>query len=347
LPTALQTAAADVAVQLSLDTTAAEGLKPLSPIDSRVVGIVENLNFAASEAKLNPLLVEDLLASCLSRISNCLELREKAHALQGEAIVYGSEKQALQDHLEDEKVRRSQLALIDRFFTIPGHALNFVERFDFLNSMFELNFKEAYVRAKLVAKGLDEVYGINTNPLPAVSATGYLDELTIWAQKVSDELDAELDHRRLSDIIVPLKTSHNPVFPGDYAAALPLGDFNFKISDEYFANLLCHEPRIRSLALEMVTPADSTKRHWAAEIEIKYPADSPTRAVKFPIVGTNGGPEESRLHAVTDAAYNLTPVAAWHINLPTHSTEGEALSATTITNLRLHLRVSARPRTDA
>ena len=73
----------------------------------------------------------------------------------------------------------------------PGSGANYVARFLALKEAFDIDLREAYLRAQAASFGLKEIYGIDA-PLPPLVDVGYLDQLANWARETTYKFEKKL-----------------------------------------------------------------------------------------------------------------------------------------------------------
>ena len=335
-------------------------------LDQELVGTIDAFEIDPIETALNPLRVEDLLSSCLARISSCMILREKAHEVQIraftdaientyqrilvenqvelDALASGLNSQAATDHrLAIKRATTEPLDYKKSMAEEPGHGSNYTERYAFLKEMFDLNLLQAIARARQVQKGLDQVYQIPA-PLPPVAETGYLNALAKWAQKASDKLDVELDRRRWRKVSIAFSSpDDNPpsgqIFTRtNFNTRRDAGAFDFPLNAEFFTSRGITEPLLREVQLQIVSNEPTEPRLWQCTIR---PPANPLIAgeIAFPCIAANGDSSAAVQFAVSGDVHNFSPIGNWSIRVPVTPITGEA---TVITNVILSLTVSSR-----
>lgn len=313
---------------------------PLEAIDSIAVEVSDPVALSIIEASLQPQFVEDVLESFLNRLSKCLELREKAHAIQASEVQNASLLRALQANAGPAH-EIAYLEDLKRFGLLNGHGLNYRERFHYLRSLFSENLKQAVARAKVAAQGLDSIYGIQAPALPAPTVTGYLDQLTLWGQQISDALHLELQQRRI--IIVPYSfravnpsTSRAQIFSeADWLLKLAARDFSFSLDQAHLTARAGNEPRIRRIVFD-VTATGQPNRMWLGELQITDGGN----VKRSPVALSAGGREIAELHGATTEFYNVSPLGQWQLSF-----DEKTLDAWdgAMVNITMYLTVSAKP----
>lgn len=315
------------------------GRSTLEPIDAVAIDVTDPVELAGIESALDEHLVEDVLESFFSRLKNCLELREKAHAIQASEVQNAATLKALKSK-GGPAHEIEALETIARLGDVDGHGLNFRQRFAYLRALFDENLRQTAARAKVAARGLGRVYGINKPDLPKPSATGYLDALTVWGQQVSDLLHQELQSRRLHRMSFFLGSadaanSSSQIFSlTDWPAKLAAKDFTFKLPKDYLEERSGPGALIREVCIEAVAK-DFGARLWPARISVT----NGDQIKKAPVMIAPGSIELAGRFALNAQLHNVDPLGEWHLVVEPKPIDGSGLA---LENLILHLTVSAR-----
>jgi hypothetical protein len=329
---------------------------------------VNEINAAATS--LDPYKIEELVGSCLSRIANCVSIRDRAYEIQLRALTEGIRLAYAAEEVEDEaaveaainpgpagapfaNARRDLKALkLARIKAqkdislMPGSGANYGERFAFLKSMFKESFLGAVARAKLINSSVNAVYGIAPPTFPLLTDSRYLDSLALWAQKISDLLDEERDGRVRRQLIIPL-TPRDAASVGDsvmdiitYQGGYAGAAINFKLTDEYFKDRGLKSPLMRSVAVRADvsdTWAGAVFSTWITPPQPTLVADD--RTIYHASVG--GRLEDASRASIE--VHNLNPIGTWSLKITGKEIRGQAFSsATDLTNFFIHLTVFAR-----
>lgn len=309
------------------------------PIDSVAVDVANAAELASIEGALDELLVEDVLESFFNRLKSCLELREKAHAIQALEVQNASMLKALQEQ-NGPAHEIAYLEMLGRFGEIDGHGLHFKQRFNYLRELFLENLKQAVARAKVAAKGLEKVYGIDQPTLPVATANGYLDALTLWGQRVSDKLHEELQSRRLYTMVFAMGALDAANTPSqifsltDWPLKRDARDFTFTLPGDYLRSRTGDDPLIRQVFFEAIL--DNPQRWWPANLAITNGAETKSA----PVMLSAGGSERASQYALNAHFHNVSPFGDWQFTLEPKPNTAE--TGVTISNIMLHLTVSAR-----
>ena len=220
-----------------------------------------------------------------------------------------------------------------------GNGSNFVERFRLLKALFELGIVETYRRCVVCSKGLKAVYGIDV-PVPKVKASGFLNELAIWAQKASDALDVELDGRYFGELTLAIAAPDEAprsleLMPRTaFNAALTAGVLTFGVKGLPFDEQKMKSVLLRSVRLQVRAKTDDAKTR-VMSCSLRLPGEN-----TYPCTASTQY-QDSEGSETVHGVHNLSPVGDWAIKLPERFLTGEAAAAE-ITNLYLFLRVSYR-----
>lgn len=242
-------------------------------------------------------------------------------------------------------VRTAQRTALDVMLakaSTPGNATNYIERFIFLKSLFDMGMKELYGRCVAAQQALKILYGIDVE-LPAVTKNGYLNMLTLWAQQCSDQLDRDLASRYQATVSFALcaadeaPRAHELLKNSEFKARLAGGVINFTLDPRNFAPYKVKDERLllRSVRLQVRGPDDARTRFWSASLQA--PATDLTDGEElFPCVlstaSSDGGNE------TIFGVHNIAPLGDWALRLPESAITGDPNSE--IANIYLHLKFS-------
>lgn len=364
-------------------------------LDDGVEDLLQN-SLAESGNGVNPLYVEDLLNDCMTRIGNCLTIREKAQDIEVKAIndatlfklqetslalqkksfellspsydklvvnavgfksnsdrseYYSLGSAVWSDIATAQKTVNDALELSLNIKKIKaeqkGNGSNYAERFIFLKALFDLNIVEAYRRCRVCEFALDKIYGIK-EPLPLPIDHGYLNLLTIWAQKVSDRLDLELDSRSIGNAIFAVASEDENTAElwltkrSVYDASLDTKRVGFTLTSSHFERLGMKDVLLRSVRLQARCPDDNLKtRIWQSLIHL--PDSAVSRSIqKFSATMTTGYQDIADSEAVVRGVHNISPIGEWAIDLSSKALTGENTDKGVLKNIFLILRVSYR-----
>ncbi|WP_152544809.1 hypothetical protein [Deinococcus phoenicis] len=154
---------------------------------------------------------------------------------QGQAEELTLDRTALTEERQTITERfREQRAYEDAYqarHSESGNAHNYAERRDWLYRLLCEDLAEAIVRAEAIHAGLEVVYDQQA-PLPTPDPVLYLDELVIWARRVTRFVEAEAQHEASFDLTVPLT---QPWGPGA-SALVPFDDFKAALNKAQQSN---------------------------------------------------------------------------------------------------------------
>ncbi len=298
---------------------------------------------------------QNALLDAASEIAD--EMREIRH-LQGmnsiglKSTVEGSEfigDRAIWDRIraQEENGRTAQRDAIESFMEksrTPGNGSNFVERFTFLKSLFDINMTELYVRSLECAIGLKAVYNID-KPVPKMSTSGYLNYIAIWAQQASDELDRALAQRYLGSLTFTLAAPDESPKGLEilgltaFNAAINAGAINFIIKKEHFSLFRMKDVLLRSVRLQVRSGTDETRtRVWSSSLTLPN-TDLSLGGESFPAIFSTASADtgEETIFGV----HNIPPFGDWSLRIPERSATGE-VSKNEIANVYLQMRISYR-----
>lgn len=259
--------------------------------------------------------LEKLLEACLARLLACLEVREKAHALQSEKVQSTAKAIALEKP-DGKAWQKAYLVELDTFETLQGHALNYSDRFNFLKRLFWENFRQAYSRAQAIEDGLREIYDLPETEvkLPDKATYGILDDLTLWAQRASDALDKELERRQLCRAIFRIGNDNDGVMTSAAFTSALSGNriFKFPLKDEHFSELGT-KPLIREVFVQI---SGSTPRQWRGKLAISREiGGGSTQGKTAPLIAACDRIEVARSFALVSELHNVSPVGDWEFYL--------------------------------
>lgn len=221
----------------------------------------------------------------------------------------------------------------------PGNGSNYVERFTSLKELFDVGIAELYGRAMACASALKSIYDIDC-VVPAISQTGYLNQLALWGQKASDALDKELSARYIGEISLSAKNIDNalvaPLSPKYFSKAWGSGELKLHLSEDLFEQFQMTRPLLRSVRVQAVTGKDEA-RFWSVVVALPN-TDLTDGDEVFPCkVSTSYAAEPGE---IVFGAHNLRPHGDWVIRRPVDSSTGELNKPEDVVDFVLHLRVS-------
>lgn len=362
-------------------------------LDDGVEDLLQN-SLADDKRAVNPLYVEDLLRDCMSRITNCLTLREKAQDIEVRAIsdalsyrmqVASMAFQATSDELlksynrlmltnavgatvDNDKItptgvpeeiwkkltEAQELLMTSARTTLetrknkalqPGNGSNYAERFQFIKNLFDLNIVEVYRRSLMCAKALKDIYGITAH-VPEPKENGFLDAMTIWAQRASDDLDLELDERQVGNAIFAV-AAHDEVVSSlwlmprsTYSAQLGGQALTFDLKSQHFEDLKMQDVRLRSVRLQGKPKADDLKpRLWRTVLTLpKAPVTDANDSFALAMPSTFQDLADGE--SVVRGVHNISPIGEWRMRFDKASVNGDDVNEANLFNVYLMLRVS-------
>ncbi len=228
----------------------------------------------------------------------------------------------------------------------PGNGANFSERFATIKALFDLAIVEAYRRCRVAKTGLDKIYGLNSVDLPEPSPSGYLDKLALWAQTVSDLLDAELDERKVATALFVLGAAGADT---DEICLMTRENFNvqldarslaFELNPDHFEALEMKDVKLRSVKLQARLPNDDLKTHlWRSRLTLP---PNPVTAIAdtHPLLMATSFQDLFDSDIVVKGVHNVSPLGAWRVEIDKTSPTGNPVNRANINNIWLLLRVS-------
>lgn len=260
----------------------------------------------------------------------------------------------LSNQREQLVARRRYLESRKSIHEASGSGANFVERFAFLKSLFNVDLVEAYRRSVAAAKGLAEIYNFK-KPLPPVKDVGYLNELVLWSREATYNLERQLSTRREAVVGFALHDGGGgqdvPSLSSKAAfdAAIDNGIFGFTLEASMFERheFKAIDPRLRGIDLLAVRSDDKpSKDFWRVGIDLPVQTldatfnDSAAMTVNLPFVATIA--EATRTLGVASQRHinNATPIGAWHLRIGRKSVAGTTRDNTRLENFILLLRIS-------
>lgn len=341
------------------------------PIDDNAIDEISSLDLAAYKATLNSLNVEELFNDAVSRINNCLTLRERAQDIQfrmlneamsihGDQNIHSIHRQvealaAIASGADPKTVETINRTVAEATKLIHdtrvarakavGHGANFLSRFASLKAMYSANFREAYARANLSSDALKAIYGI-VSPLPKITRNGFLDQLAEWAQVTSNLLDVELSQRRKIRVAIALNSQNETLglqlfLRSQYFAALSAGVLSFDTTS-VLTQMGLKQPLLRSLSFQVVTAPAVTGTFWNLVVT-PPPHSLASGGISLRMVGVSGDAAQAGEFA-TSEFHNIVPAGQWLINWDSRLVTGETEMVDNITNIILHMVVSVRVR---
>lgn len=244
----------------------------------------------------------------------------------------------------------------------PGSALNFVERFNQLETIFKLRIRELHRRARSFECGLRRVFlvaeGEEEGQLPSfrsirVDAPGYVNSVASWTRKAMALYEWNMIHTTEFTVCLSVKK----LMTGDAFNAARVGRaYQFAISPEHLGlAALRYDPRLRAVGLTVRRTEDVTSND-PLQVSLETPVDrwdhSGPGTYELPTVralGLLAYPNESPLAAaalqgIEDVQY-LSPVGQWRLQIHDSSVLGKPANADNgVQDILLSLRLSSRTR---
>lgn len=231
----------------------------------------------------------------------------------------------------------------------PSNGANHAERFSAIKTLFDLAIVEAYRRCRVAATGLAKIYGLTEPKLPDPAPTGYLDSLALWAQQMSNQLDAELDGRVMATTMFVLGADGNKeandtwlLTRAEYDKQIDARSLAFGLEDSHFAALGMSDVKLRSVKVQARLASDDLKTHlWRAQLTLPpNPVTGATDA--YPLLLATTFQDFSDTEAVVKGVHNVSPVGKWRVEIDETSPTGDLVASSTIKNVWLLMRVSYR-----
>lgn len=261
----------------------------------------------------------------------------------------------IEQRLEDANLRLARLGE-------DGGGTNYVERFEFLKQIFNIDLVEAYCRARAASVGLKHIYGITTE-VPPLTDTGYLNKLTLWARTVTYELEKKFFNIRETTLAFALNDGSNetPLPTDDVPQIMRLdnfrnlrsgGSFTFKIEKGFFerSNLNLKNPRLRGLDVHLwVNEKVSTMQFWRVfvkaptqkiEIGSGIPPLTYEPNIFIPLATYPSHVAETEEVSNQREVHNVNPIGEWTIRIEPKSITGLVTNNNdNVDNLILRMRV--------
>ncbi len=335
----------------------------------------DEIDFAVRD--LDPYNVEDLLSSCMTRVANCISLREKAHELQDkflceslelinapdlETLKVGIEEliwpsfddaKAKTLHTDRTSLKDKTLALIKArtdLRNVPDSGSNYGERFDFLKKMFRKSLLQAIARAKVISRAMPRIYSVKLPELPALDAANYLNELALWLQSTADVLDLERDLRFPIKIVFALTGDTDGVgedsflTQAEYTNQFNDGTFRIELTEAFFAASGAHQPLLRDFCLRAVVKngsSDELNHGFTTWITPPRPALL-SESRTFYHAAMVGGLDVCGTQSAAARVYNLNPIGAWEIRFRNRSIRHASFNRDKLANFYVHMTVYGR-----
>ena len=259
---------------------------------------------------------------------------------EGDAAIWQNVN-ALQETFYE--VQKTQLDDLKIKASTPGNGANFVERFDLLKRLFDLGIVEAYGRCVACAAALKSIYGI-IRPVPPVRPTTYLNDLAVWAQNASDDLDVELSGRYSGEVCFAVagiddNLKDNELVPRTkFTQSVATDVLNFALTEAHFTRLRMKSVLLRSARVQIKTKSDSATRTrlWSGTLQMPSSDLTPGDEI-FPCIASTGYPDAAGEFII--GCHNLQPVGDWALRLSDRSITGDATAAE-VENVYLYVQVS-------
>lgn len=250
--------------------------------------------------------------------------------------------------LEDalSKSQAESLELFKAKASTSGNGSNYVERFAFLKTLFDISIAEAYRKAVVCEKAAREIYGIQI-PLPTIKTIGYLNELAIWSQKMADALDAEQDRRYVGEIAFAVSGIDNNLMDNElltkdkYTAQIAGGEIKFTLTSDKFEKSSMKNVLLRSMRLLIRAKDETRVRIWPVKVKLPTSTLSPGGEV-FSCIASSNLSDSNTEQSLIRGVHNISPLGEWEISLPPRSITAEGTQASELTNIYIILRVSYR-----
>jgi hypothetical protein len=191
---------------------------------------------------------------------------------------------------------------------------------------------------------MKEIYSID-QPVPPMAETGYLNKLALWAQRISDALDVELDGREISEIAFSVSSPAEVVNQFElmkrskFEASLAAGTIAFELTDENLSKYGLKKALLRSLRVLVRAKDESRVRMWPATLKAPISplmAEIPAISCIAASQAASGSPEQMQARGV----HNCNPIGSWQIVFADRSLTGDPSSKDEIFNVHLILTIS-------
>lgn len=260
----------------------------------------------------------------------------------------------------------------------PRNAHNFAERAERVFTLLGEDLQEAYAKAKAASVGVEMVYGRKAAPLPAITLMTFIDDFVSWCREEIRRYELEGESEIEYDLVVPLVQPCSPVndslvkkerFLAALAAAQ--GGRTFVLEFDLPATLFFGDRNVRLTGVGIsygnrtnILETSGTDRNATADSYARLRATlfspeqrRPERTVtyrrppiRFGNVGVFTGQPPSAFSSGSECR-NINPVGTWRVVIdpllvykdsrPCQMTEG--IEGNPMQDLKLHLRVRARP----
>nr|WP_314368788.1 hypothetical protein [uncultured Acinetobacter sp.] len=238
-----------------------------------------------------------------------------------------------------------------------GSGLNYPERFNALKNQFNIELKEAYLRAISACAGLQAVYGIDY-PLPEISDIGYLDALALWTRGATYKLEKELFNWNETTILLALNSGDQVDLPkimttAEFNAARANGTFIIKITPDMLNRLGVDIKNTRLRGVDLIAfvgdGSSLANNYWRARIDLPeqtVTTKSGAPWTKRPTVilpqVTYPSVNKSLQNIYQREIYNSSPYGEWTIRIePRDFVRGAQNADASFTNLILKLSMSS------
>ena len=297
-------------------------------------------------------------------LANTINTRLMNGTVQGDAITYWND-------ILTEKIVQITKQIEDadkrlKMLTQNGSGTNFVERFEFLKKLFEIELIEAYCRASTANIGLKKIYNIDI-PMPQIVDVGYLNELTIWTRKITYELEKKFFDIRettvafaLNDYSTGAAAIAPPVYDlpriltkDAYERGLAQGNFTFTLTEDMFTRLnqRLKNPRLRGIDVHATksAPPPLQPDYWRIflkapiqriSIGVGIPDYTYEPAVHVPMATYPLYMNDNNLSENLEEVYNVTPIGDWIMKIEKKNIKNGDTSYLNVENLIIKMRIT-------
>lgn len=260
-------------------------------------------------------------------------------------------------------VRKSNVENRIAMLRKKGGGGNHVERFNLIRALFEVEFIEAFKRARAVWAGAKHLHDLK-EAIPTLANDGYLNDLAIWSKRLNYSLEHKLLKREETVISLPLLKKNGPTIMDEetFNQYRVGGVFKFKLTDDIFKKLSfgLKSPLLRGVRISDYDTAyasgDATNLSRLAvydapkakitvplqEIEIPDNSDTTFKQTPFVIQSEVAKHQSNKIPVENNSAiFNCSPIGDWEIIIEKRGTSNETtLSETALSNVILSMRIS-------
>jgi hypothetical protein len=285
----------------------------------------------------------------------------KASALSSQEAIDLEKERKVNVHTKWESLKNHQLALQERH-SVPGHALNYGDRFKRLRGYLEQDIGIAYQKIRCIEVAARELFGIN-NQLDKPCSFGYLDTLVVYVREIIRVVELatldEVEFEHVVSIRSPrlIQTGVYRHFDDpSFGSIMNTGDglFSVDLRGEFPAGII--HMRLQGIGVSIncdLAGSPMTRLRTASVVVFPPPVKDlftgdPRGATRSPVVFERVGPMEPGVvsYNTSPSIINIDPRREnWDIQVgismlfPDDAAVTHRRNATNILDIKLHLKL--------